>query len=265
LFSIERFLIVFYPFNSINNKDNSQIRIKISFLVLAIVSIAFYSHLFVTSGLESDSNSKQCVTLEKWFDVEKRVLLIDYLLTLVFPLFIIATMNIFISSRLIQLSRNMRRSHQRSSIVSLRISESATARSPSILIGRRANLLRLISNGKKKSSRDISAIVNLPQPQKERRFKKYIKSTRMLFIISITYLILNTPIAICKIRYSLQSFNSLFSAENSLVSIAVKNVSNSSSIESNYLEEIFERFSCYIYYMNFTLNFVFYLLSFKDS
>ena len=38
------------------------------------------------------------------------------------------------------------------------------------------------------------------------RFKKYNKSIRMIFMITFIFLLMNSPLAICKIRYSIQEF-----------------------------------------------------------
>lgn len=73
------------------------------------------------------------------------------------------------------------------------------------------------------------------------RKQKYSTSTKMLLVISNAFLLMNIPMALNKAYYFCKNY-----------------FSNSQSIETSGSEEILERVSCYIYYLNFSLNFFLY-------
>lgn len=74
-----------------------------------------------------------------------------------------------------------------------------------------------------------------------RRFRSYSRTTRMLIIISITYILLNSLMAYSKLKH-------LFVTESSS---SLRSLNN----------ELLERVSCYLYYLNFSINFFLYVLN----
>ena len=129
----------------------------------------------------------------------------------------------------------------------------------------------------------------LSKTMKLKRTEKYSRTTRVLIFISITFLMLHAPIAYSKIRYYYKSglgfdtendaINDVKESLNELSLVASqKNITftsselfegmnmNSTNIQVSYMEandsdEIFERITCYIYYLNFSLNFFLYALA----
>ncbi len=120
--------------------------------------------------------------------------------------------------------------------------------------------------------RRISVIQTLLRKSVElRRSKKYSKTTKMLLIVSSSFLLFNSPIALSKIYYFLKSkinYDDKLSntqndmKENSLNASSIQ-LTNSYNIQlnTNSMEEIVERITCYVYYLNFCLNFIVYNLN----
>lgn len=84
-----------------------------------------------------------------------------------------------------------------------------------------------------------------------KRFKTYSKTTRMLLTVSSVFLLLNCPIAFSKIRYYYKD----------AISTDDFDFNSNFNIETSLNEEIIERLTCYIYYINFSFNFVIYSLN----
>ena len=91
---------------------------------------------------------------------------------------------------------------------------------------------------------------------------------RTLFLISIVFLILHFPLAVNKSWYFIDGNYNLIEKENiELTSNYSEYFGNDTFMEENDLkqkltlneyEEIFERISCYLFYLNFSLNFFLY-------
>lgn len=105
------------------------------------------------------------------------------------------------------------------------------------------------------------------------RKTSYSRTTKMLLVISTCFLILNTPIALCKLWYFLKSLSFISNSNNSEIYYPTENIdhlsnqtnltfyeaaSNLKTFEANPTEEFVERITCYIYYLNFSLNFLLY-------
>jgi hypothetical protein len=83
------------------------------------------------------------------------------------------------------------------------------------------------------------------------KVKNISKMTKLLFIISSTFLLLNMPIALGKIWSFYRSYDS---HQNSIkMTKRIQDTSEESSQTLN--EEILERISFYLYYLNFSINF----------
>lgn len=235
-------MLVFYPFKQIR-PDSYKHRTNTTTLT-ALVVFAFLFHIpfLITSGLEELDGTRYCVTLTRWFNYVKVSILIDSLLTIILPFVVIATMNLLISSKLMQLYRNFKhkQSESRVSLCKSRM---------------------LLADPEPSSSRtsSLSHTLKLIVSQKKIRLRSYIRSTRMLFAMSVVFLVFNFPIAFTKIRYSLQSFKTIVTGDNSTTDQQL------SYLTVDPLDESIERVSCYIYYLNFASNFLFYLLAYKNK
>jgi hypothetical protein len=119
----------------------------------------------------------------------------------------------------------------------------------------------------------------LRRNDKIKRNKLYTKTTRMLILVSIAFLLLHSPIAMLKLYYYLKSATSSYTTEeasssenytsnntnitsNSTLSYIFSTVETQmDSIEIGIREELLERITCYIYYFQFSINFFLYSLS----
>ena len=71
-------------------------------VALIACSLCVYSHVFITSGFETNevkANERpqvSCVTLEKWLGFVKVFILVDSFLTIIVPSVVIASINLLI-------------------------------------------------------------------------------------------------------------------------------------------------------------------------
>lgn len=125
----------------------------------------------------------------------------------------------------------------------------------------------------------FSKVIKLRKSVELRRIKIYSKTTRMLLLISTSFLLLNTPIAYSKVRYyfnnsfqlnffeaahyahlnSNLNFTRLIPLDKNITPLTEQ--SNNENLEANLFDELIERVSCYIYYFNFSFNFFLYVLN----
>ncbi len=100
------------------------------------------------------------------------------------------------------------------------------------------------SGGRSSETNSVKMIQNLMrQSDQVKRRSVYLKSTRMLLIISTSFLIFNSPIALAKLYFFLKAKFVYSENENEM---------------ADFGEQVIERLTCYIYYFNFTLNFIIY-------
>jgi hypothetical protein len=205
---------------------------------MTVLSLILYSHFLWTSGLEdlqkdeeSEKNEtvsafqdpKQCVTLEKWMNLVRIFALFDSLITIVLPFLVIATMNCLITWKLLAMNK------QASYLFGQAGQRDEATTVPNL------NLPLILNTPR-------SSTASAAQLQKS---KQLMRSTRILFLITLFFLVFNFPIAICKIRYA---YGFLIGPDSS-----------AAVAEFNPWDETFERLTCYMYYLNFATNFMFYL------
>ena len=99
--------------------------------------------------------------------------------------------------------------------------------------------------------------------------RQYSKTTRMLLMISATFLLLHGPTAILKLyyilSYVLRSSSAAIAATNGTGTGTAAEASHSSMaiLETNTWEELVERITSYIYYLHYSLNFFLYVFNLK--
>jgi hypothetical protein len=206
------------------------------------------------------------VTYQKWYSTVKTISFVDTFLTIVLPFFLISTINISISFKLMQFTncvyRRMKASSDKSS--------SSASRSDGLRINGRRNSsnvgMNRMTGGYNTAKSSISEVAticppnsdSLPQnecnvlffgeqPAQLRRSKSYSRTTRVLVLISVTYMVLNSLMAYSKLRHLFYPI--LDSAT----------LDNSDSIDLN--GELIDRIACYLYYLNFSINFFLYVLN----
>lgn len=237
---------------------------KASVFMLTAVSLIIYSFALFTSGIESSGEgTKSCVTLTKWFDMVQLIAFIDMFITMVIPFLIIFISNISIVCKLMGFgskSNFVIESHRFSSNGSTEISELAL-RKKSIKSLKKEDMKRDSIENKlnskiekidvfKNSQNKINLVQHITKAGEAKRLQKYSRTTRMLLIVSTTFLLLHMPIAGCKAWYFVKSSF-----------IKTHSGTDLRSFEISSSEEVLERLSCYIYYLNFSLNFFLYALN----
>ena len=115
------------------------------------------------------------------------------------------------------------------------------------------------------------------------RARRYSKTTRMLLIISTTFLILHGPTAMLKTWYILTHYAMIASQADSSVSSnttgsqqvaytsdhsfskspSITEHLNSNPMQARPVEELLERITCYLYYLHFSLNFFLYVFNIR--
>jgi hypothetical protein len=163
----------------------------------------------------------QCVTLSNWVNAVKMFVFFDSLVTIIVPFLIIATMNSLIAWKLIMLNKHA------SNLFSIAGQQKAKVT---------AIILNIVSRTPRPSTTSIAS---------QQKFQKLLRSTKILFLITFFFLVLNSPIAISKMRYAYQSIQILINPHVALE-------------EYGTWDETIERVTCYMYYLNFATNFIFY-------
>jgi hypothetical protein len=186
------------------------------------------------TGIETIEFQTRCETKLDWFFIAEKLGLFDIVLTIFIPFLIISVANVLISLKLMK------------SVISREAQD--------------------IDNSHRHESVVIPPITNLNLSVSAvgQRRQSYTKTTRMLMMISTVYLFLNAPIAFSKMRYFVTN---LYLNDNTTNVEHLNNVSNHSSFSNQQkynnsdLDELIERLTCYLYYLNFAINFLFYRLN----
>jgi hypothetical protein len=257
--------MVFFPNRRfyVNRRKASKIVISI----LTIIALVSYLHVFFTTGFEAnDSGNEECVTLEKYFNFVKVSLLVDSIMSIILPVFLVAAFDSILALKIASLF-NQIDAYQRDSV---------STNSNVLLVNNMVDgaLLENANNNNRGAS--LLEIIELdridgpatPYPSAPasprssndsvvHRLSQYIASTRALFVISIVFLLLNSPLALCKLRYAVQAIENLAQASSGR---KVSNAEKKAENEAHPFEEIVERITCYIYYLNFAVNFYIYRL-----
>ena len=228
---------------------------------MVLLSLVIYSFSLVTTTLEEMEGSKTaCVPIIKWLYLVKTMALLDSILAIIIPFLLILISNMLIGYRLVNYSQSdclFRR-------VTRKFFRVPSVNSPS---GPKKN--RLLHDTKS----DWSCDETMKNVSKLRRPRKITKITRILFTISTTFLVLNLPIACSKIWHYVKSYHFIYTNQ------VLHKYANESALNASFhimmtvtaalekepvqteTEEIFERIACYLYYLNFAINFFMYTLS----
>jgi hypothetical protein len=203
----------------------------------------------------------RCEPKTDWFYVVEKLGLIDIVLTIFVPFVIIIVANVLIS---IKLTRSV-----------IQRAQNAGTHDQSVPTNRKNNLNIFSHTSTQPATRTLSNGLNLRRSELRKRKRVYSKTTRMLLLISAVYLFLNAPIALAKVRFFIANMNSDAAAnatainddQNMTTRFDFGNISNHSDpfLQTVYAntakEELIERLTCYLYYLNFAINFLLYSLN----
>jgi hypothetical protein len=260
-FCFERVVVVHRPLKVVSVGNHPyKIRYTLATLLIALV---FFSVLIVGSGVEavnieheeneatnSSARIKLCVTKESWFSTIERVIFVDIVASIFLPFVVILVSSILISIKLVNMSRNIdHKMHACRFLNKMTVNSNSTDTDSEeknrqlILasISQTTSSLKNHSNNRK--MRAVSLIFSsIGFHLLQNRRKSYIQTTRRLLVVSFTFLILNTPLVISKMRYF-------------YLNATVKE-NNPHTSSTN--ERILEHVSCGLFYLNFAINFLLY-------
>jgi hypothetical protein len=273
-FSLERFSVVYFPFGKGFTKSIK----KNGIFVLFIVSLVYYSFWFKMTGIVGEQE-KVCTTYPEWFDIGLTMTLIDTCITIMIPFFLIATCNILISIKLMKNSLTSKRKSTSSRDNSDFMSSLNSKSNKLIIMMRKIKRDKNVSfentTYQSKSNQKVM-FLHTDSFSNISRIKNYSKTTRMLLIISSVFIFLNTPLTMSKVKNFLNYFqqsNAIMNDESyvfiellSLIetniteTISNENISLSVTIEHSDTtkDELIDRISIYLYYVNFSINFFLY-------
>jgi hypothetical protein len=255
VYSIERVIAVYFPMSRF--KKSRKWRLYFFILTPLLVAVAFYSWEWQMSGIEIIEFQMRCVTKLNWFYIAEKLGLCDIVLTIFAPFLIISAANVLISLKLMKsvISRgedqNIENYNQNEEAVVQSIENVNT-------VSRRATQSTShFSSSSLRFNLSISAI--------GQRKQSYTKTTRNLIVISTVYLFLNAPIALSKVRYFVANLLENAARVNQNITVFdLNNFSNNSifisprKYNSTNVDELIERLTCYLYYLNFAINFLLY-------
>jgi len=193
--------------------------------------------------------------------------MIDILITTILPFVLITMINILIAYKLKTETKKAKKCKKQTKKLRLSKNESKNYQSfmkrdkfevkPKKSV--KFNDSLLISY--KKETKQVS--INFQRESRIKRTKVYSEATKCLFLISFVFLLLHCPLALNKIIYFLNE--NLIPSKTSLdfdyfdqMSPNSTQYHDSTELETSEKEEIFERITCYIFYLNFSLNFFLY-------
>jgi hypothetical protein len=223
-----------------------------------LFALAFYSWVWLTTGVEAIGSQMRCETKTEWFFIAEKLGLIDIVLTIFVPFLIIIIANL---------------------LISLKLMRSVTQRDPNAgqnvqsLTTTRHNLNVLSHESTQLTARNNPSGLNLGRSELRKRRKVYSKTTRMLLVISTVYIFLNAPLALAKLRYFVTNMAryEAVTATGELLNMSIRfefdNFSNNSifsvktALMNTVMDELVERLTCYIYYLNFAVNFILYSIN----
>jgi hypothetical protein len=272
-FSLERLIAVYFPLKltTICSKNKTHAIL----IGLILFALAFYSFSFFTSGIELNKYESKCVTFENSFNSVRIMAMTDIVITSISPFFLISIINLLIGFRLKRKSsydnkHYSKRNHISSLSVRNRVDLNSVKKeklpnqtfrtvNPAYKKSVKFNDVSLAVSYKKDSN--VSFLIR--KSTQVKRTKEYSEATRTLFLISLVFLILNCPMAFNKTFYFLNENliikTSVFNQEEFIIYNSTLNVTESiNHLETSESEEIFERVTCYMFYLNFSLNFFLY-------
>jgi hypothetical protein len=226
-------------------------RAVFSLLAFALI---FYSFSFITTSIVVIEDSESyvanvCTVLDGWFVFVSIMAFIDTILTMIVPFLLILTINILIVCKLMEIKLAER------FCCFVKSKDSSSDKEKSSMI---------TSEASGSTIRPPCSKLVLTKSERQRRNKAYSKTTKMLFILSATFLVLQTPIALNKAWYFFKNQKSNTPTIELQFNITSSNSSSNHTTTSSQMrqtspnEEIIERLACYFYYLNFSLNFFLY-------
>jgi len=311
-FSIERLLAVYWPLKHKTQCNTEKIKKYVKGILL--IGLGYNLINLIIFGLDKQSaDSKKCTIIGKYLYLAEYFIPIDLMMNTLIPVVTISILNTLIALKLSYFPSTMKQNelkciNQDTKTNEVRLKESVTVFSKYNTIQsngfqlkilpsneqrflnvnnsfssfkNKKNSIKNMENFSFRSEQSLSdtksifsaiSLINL-----QTRKKKYSKTSKVLFLISITFLVLHLPMCISKIYFILNMTNVVNSISstaqqiNSTVLISVKTnftngtqpLNNAYEFEFSLSQKILFNLSNKLYYLNFGLNF--FLYSFNRS
>ncbi len=269
LFSIQRLIVVYFPFkkNELCNKSKTRKFI----LIIVSFSLLFYSITLVSSGFD-EKYGKACVIKENWSGVFEVLNFVDTIQTMVIPFIIISMSNVLIGYRLMRESKQLKY-HGSFRVVLYRLIPFNSAKNN---VQSRNKSRENLKNSNDSNNKKLRRRITLKEVKKHNS-KSNKETTKILLIIASTFLILNFPLAASKTYYFFAANEkktqtsffttisySFFNDSVQIINNTISLTGNNDKLEDNKTtKEIIEKIAQFIYYINYSINF--YLYTFKTK
>jgi hypothetical protein len=274
VFSIQRFIVVFFPFKKHDLCNKSKTKLQI--LILLIFGLLFYSFTLFSTGT-NEKHHTTCATKENWLDIVKYIVFIDTIQNILLPFVLISILNVLIGVKLMkkQNSSSHKLPRKRSKLRLRNFSQS------------RSNTMSLEQDDDAHVCLETTSEI-CELKRNRRSFQNNKETNNMLLLIASVLLVLNFPITLNK-TYNFfmstksplneiytDSFTQSANASNSTLEFETGNdrvnMTNHSfeidaaikEMNSLQLKELLSKLAIYIYYVNFAVNFFLYTFNTKQ-
>ena len=285
VFSIERFLAVYFPITSKLIITSTKKKCSVTCLIAATLII--YSLSLFTTGSEMTSTSTQqddsireCVPLTDWLNFTKYVTLTDTVATIFIPFVSISFLNLMIAFKLIKRYKHHTGGSKMTSATSFCSTyHGATQRLRLRLPSYRSHINDIDADAESSFEAARGRFLVAPSSSHAvKRKRAYSRATLVLLSISTMFLVLNFPLALDKVLYFLSHKSSYFAVPLLAEMRAGLNFSAAFGNYSMYDDEEYAAFSnalssvdpreyllnkltANVHYLNFVLNFFLYSLN----
>ena len=279
VFSVERFIAVYFPMSSKLIITSTKKRCSVACLIA--ISLVIYSlSLFTTSSektslLVQHDSIYECVPLAEWLGFTKYMTLGDTVATIFIPFATISFLNLLIAFKLVNDYNNQKLSEA--------ITRTSVHHGASPHLRMRLSPLHKMNANERSNDTDTMRgrfLVTKAISHVTKRKKAYSRATLVLLSISTSFLVLNFPLALDKVLYFvnhksiyfsqplLAEFHALYNysawhevdpANYSMYSESDEYSENQSNVEP--LEYLLNKLTANVHYLNFVLNFFLYSLN----
>jgi hypothetical protein len=291
-------MLLFVPFQKFTVKKKR--RNQLTLFILVSFALIFYSFAIFTTN---NSDSNRCQPIDEWFNFVKIMSLIDSIITIILPFLLVLIINLAIIIKMIKYkkSKDLQTNNNNNNKATSRVSrfdinlvsidaekEKGVRNETSILKSRNNQQTLDLKEMRNKTAIAESLTLNINEINEHirsgsfnskieiiRRKKVYWRMTHILLAITTSFLILNFPFCFLKLRYFIRGFASITKtaphphSTNQTTTLEYKNVTPvnqfKESMDASQIDELIERVTYYIYYLNFSINFILFAFSVSKS
>jgi hypothetical protein len=267
---MERAIVVYFPMKRFVVEKMTP---KIVYGLLAAALAICFGEFMISGAIRNKKDKPQsvCEPDNQWLSLAFGLMFKDTVLSIFVPFLLIFSMNMLISFKLMKKACLLGRNKG----AAIRNHEQVELKSRCLRADKNGKYRRQTDNQKQSNQLSPRPDLGMSQRMQARQKKIYQRATRWLLVSTSAFLIFHLPIAANKLWYFMEYFfqesfkpeyvtsmntNHYNSTTNFLTnSSTVRYVKKDEASELN--AEIIERLACYIYYLNFPFNSLFYVLN----